>query len=79
MKWEQNTCPECGGEVSGTVETLTGVAGIDPDGAGGYQYGGWTEIDWDEQKTITREGKDQLRCEKGHEWFSKRVEGVGVH
>jgi len=79
MKWEQNTCPECGEEVCGTVETLMGLAQIEPDGEGDYQYGGYTDVWWNAQKTVTLEGKDLLQCEKGHEWYSKRVEGVGVH
>lgn len=48
-------------EIIGTLETVQGVAGIDPDsftepvkGHLQFEYAGETEIDWNSQQSVTR-------------------------
>lgn len=78
MLWEQMTCPECGEPVSATLETVEGEALLQEDGLGGYCYQGTTNIFWDNQETVKKDGKDCLRCENHHEWYSRRIEQVLV-
>jgi len=75
MTWENPICPECGEPPAGTVEEILGLALVEPDGKGSYQYAGSTEVWWDDQRTQRFEGKDRLYCENGHDWYSKRIEG----
>ena len=74
MKFEPDKCPECGGEPVGTVESLLGVAGLTPDGRGGYDYDGYSEIWWDESRTVTDDqGCVALLCESDHEWYAVKI------
>jgi hypothetical protein len=78
MKLHNPNCPECGEPAHGTVERLTGYAQFasqpGPDVA--IEYSGWTEIWWDEQRTIHQkddapEAPDNLPlvcCPNGHTW-----------
>lgn len=72
MRWEIETCPECGEEASGTVESLMGVAMIERL-HGEFQYSGYTDVLWDAQKSVTKDGKELLVCGNGHEWYSQRI------
>jgi len=79
MTWENPICPECGGPPIGTVEAILGLAQIEPDGKGAYQYGGYTEVWWDDQHTEHDEdGNDRLHCDNGHDWYSKRLDAAAV-
>lgn len=75
MNWEKTKCPDCGEDVSGTLEEIEGIAQIEYDGKGGFQYSGQTDVLWDNQKTAKRNGEDVLMCPNEHEWTSKRTEG----
>ena len=76
MKIHQPTCPECGEAAVGTVERLMGRAEfttVADDGT--TEYSGWTEIWWDEQRTVHQKdapkGPDNLPlvcCPNGHSW-----------
>jgi hypothetical protein len=78
MKLHAPFCPECGLPACGTVERLSGVAEFDvPAGPDtDVEYGGWTEVWWDDQRTILQddskpEGSDNLPivcCTEGHDW-----------
>ncbi len=77
MRLHQPFCPQCGEPAKGTVERLSGRAEFLPVNEDGTtEYSGWTEIWWDEQKTIhqhntTPESPDNLPlviCENGHDW-----------
>ena len=54
MKLENPNCPECGEPAHGTLERLCGYAefvGV-PGPDAPVEYSGWTEIWWDEQRTV---------------------------
>lgn len=69
MKYEPDKCPECGGEPVGTVESLLGLAGLMPDDQGGYEYSGYTDVWWDDQRTVVDDqGRVALQCEAHHQW-----------
>jgi hypothetical protein len=53
MKLHTPMCPECGEPANGTLEHLTGRADFngEPGPDVDVDYGGWTEIWWDEQRT----------------------------
>lgn len=71
MKFNPEFCPTCGDSIHGTVETLKGFSFLEfVDGE--YQYDGETEMWYDEQKTITKNGKALVQCAYGHEWYAKR-------
>ncbi len=75
MYWEQHKCPECGEPPVATVESLEGLAQLEPEEeGGGFTYGGYTEVEWDAQRTQRDEdGKDALQCENRHLWYSLRL------
>ena len=59
-----------GSPIVGTLEKLTGVARctIHADGVRTYDSGEGTEIDWDSQETVVRDGKVIFVDEDGEEW-----------
>lgn len=70
-------CPQCGGPIRGTLETVPGIAEITGDGSAEeeYEYGGYTEICWDGQTTDTdKDGNVTAVCKEGHEWQTSRDE-----
>ncbi len=76
MKLEYPNCPTCGGPAIGTVEQVPGLAIFtDVDANGCTEYGGETEIWWNDQRTITdADGRATLVCDGNHQWQS-RIEG----
>lgn len=69
MKFKPIKCPECGKDARGTLEEMTGVAGFYYDKRGKLaKYSGNTEIFWDGQSTVVRNGKTVLICHEGHDW-----------
>ena len=76
MKWDPQVCPECGKEPEGAIEVVHGLAALQPDGDGGYQYAGETKMFWGEQQTVTdpmNDRKELLFC-GSHEWFAEVLE-----
>ena len=62
-------CPECGEPARGTLEEVQGVALVMADPQTGKPlYAGETDIDWDSQQTVQREGKPVWVCASGHDW-----------
>ena len=73
MKFAIPCCPTCGEQASGTLETVPGVALIQPDEKhpGHFDYAGETKMFWDSQETVTDVmGAATLICDHGHEWQS---------
>jgi hypothetical protein len=72
MQFKVLKCPVCNEIAKGTIETLKGCAQFDPpDDEGKVNYSGYTEVFWDEQKTVTNLiAYAQLVCPAGHDWFS---------
>ncbi len=77
MKIHRLLCPQCGEPAIGTVERLSGRAEFTPVADDGTtEYSGWTEIWWEEQKTVYQhdeapESADNLPlviCANGHNW-----------
>ena len=78
MKLHEPLCPECGEPAKGTLEQLSGRAdfNIDPGPGVDVDYGGWTEIWWDEQRTVLEhedkpegpENRPLVCCPNGHTW-----------
>ena len=78
MKLHTPLCPECSEPAHGTVERLSGYAAFAgvPGTDSQVDYSGWTEIWWDEQRTVHQnddaaEGPDNLPlvcCSNGHSW-----------
>ena len=59
-----------GSPIIGTLERLTGraeISGIDPK-TGEPEYAGDTELFWDSQETVERDGKAIFLDEDGEEW-----------
>lgn len=73
MQFEIPQCPECKGDIGGTLETTPGVAQIYRDEDGNYEYGGYTEMNWDGQTTIEdKDGRVTAVCSAcDHEWQTK--------
>ncbi len=80
MKFAVMNCPECGEPARGSIETLSGVAVFtDPAPDGSVDYEGTTDLWWDEQKTIRdAQGRAQLICHNGHDWFTEVVHAEGL-
>ena len=78
MKLHTPNCPECNAPAQGTVERLTGYAQFtgEPGPDTAVEYSGWTEIWWDEQRTVRQNedapaGPDNLPlvcCPSSHTW-----------
>lgn len=69
MRFEPEKCEECGGEPIGTLETLPGLAELEKQPDGSYEYGGYTRVYWDGQTTDMPEPNVViLCCDNGHEW-----------
>ena len=64
-------CPECEEYAKGTVEVVKGLALLAFGEDGIAEYGGETEVWWNDQKTIIDEnGNVTLVCSNNHEWLS---------
>ena len=79
MRLHKPICPQCGELAIGTVERLSGRAEFTPvQEDGTTEYSGWTEIWWDEQKTVhqdneapeSAENLPLVICCNGHDWPS---------
>jgi len=66
MYWEEDKCPECGEPPVGTVESLQGLAQLEPEEeGGGFTYGGDTPGGGGGARTPRDEdGRDSPPCEK---------------
>jgi hypothetical protein len=67
-----------GKEIRGTLETVCGVAEGQEftraaDGSIEFVYSGSTDIWWDEQKTVTRQGQRVFIDEDGAEWPESKI------
>ena len=69
---ETPVCPICGEPPEGTVELLTGLAELIERAGGRFAYGGYTQVDWNRQRTLRRHGKIRLQCPNFHRWWSVR-------
>lgn len=77
LRLESLYCPECGEFARGTVETLSGVAEFEVAADGTIAYSGYTDVWWEEQRTVTDDGGNvRLVCANGHDWAA-RTAGEG--
>lgn len=67
-------------EIVGTREIIPGVASItrdsfakDSDGNLTFEHRGGTEVHWDAQKTVTRDGRTVFVDEDGAEWTGDMI------
>lgn len=76
MRLDPNRCPECGDVARGTLETVTGVAEFTLAADRSVEYTGYTDIWWDELKTVVDEGGGYVRlvCPNGHDWAARSNE-----
>jgi hypothetical protein len=74
LRFSRATCPKCRLPPVGTVEALSGLAELVQAGEGLFDYGGYTRINWDGQRTISRNGEVLMECAEGHLWWSRRTE-----
>jgi len=62
-------CSECGRLAYGTLERMDGIAVLAFDDDGSAEYQGWTDVDWETQKTVrNKQGLVTLVCPSGHQW-----------
>ena len=78
MTFDPPTCPECGEPPRGTLETVQACAEFEKDDddatpEGGYEFSGHTEVFWDSQVTVERNGKVVLVCPDGDEWEATKL------
>lgn len=67
-----------GSQITGTAETVLCTArvnGIEPNGKGGFDpsYAGDTDVSWDTQETVVREGQRIFVDETGSEWPENKL------
>ena len=71
MKIEQPKCPMCGELANGILETVPCRALINDLTPGGVtEYAGESEMFWDDQERVQKDGKTTVLCPKGHEWLT---------
>ncbi len=72
MRFAPLPCPECGAMARGTLETIPGLAEFAPAADGSIEYTGYTNVWWDEQRTVVDEGGYvRLACPNGHDWAAQ--------
>jgi hypothetical protein len=73
MRIDKPKCPTCGLHPEGTVDTVHGVALLEePDEDGYTSWANETRMNWNGQRTVCdAEGACLVRCEEGHEWYTK--------
>ena len=72
MIFEIPQCPECGEDITGTLENVPGTALIFRNEDGEYEYEGETKMFWDGLETIEDEAvRVPAVCAAGHEWQTK--------
>lgn len=71
MRWKQNKCPTCGEPASELAELTPAQAGLiyDPE-TDAYDWEGESRMCWDGQSPDERDGKQNLWCGKGHDWWT---------
>ena len=79
MKWEQQTCPECGEHARYTAELVPAQAVLAYDPAtDAFEWAGETEVCWNGQETVVdAEGREELWCANGHGWQTGRIPEPG--
>lgn len=70
-----------GSEIIGTLETIIGYAAfqepkLDENGKIDFEYSGETEINWNEQKTVERDGGRVFVDEDGREFNESQLKLV---
>ena len=74
MKWEQQFCPACGEPARSRAETVASQASLlfhlDTEE---YDFAGESEVLWDTQEPVVQEGRENLWCANGHEWWTRPV------
>lgn len=71
MKITPCKCPECGGDIRGTVDQVPGIALLTDLGGGDFEYAGETEVFWDGQTPETdADGRQLVQCENSHEFYA---------
>jgi hypothetical protein len=66
-------------KITSTLESLSGTCAIDaavqlPDGTFDLLYCGYTEISWDEQKTVKRDGQRVFLGDNDQEYLESEIE-----
>jgi hypothetical protein len=72
MKFAPATCPDCGSDPQGIIETLQGLALLGEPDADGIDYAGETEVWWDSQVAITDALGLVTLSDGVHEWQAVR-------
>ena len=62
-----------GSMIRGTLETITGCALISFNDDGSWDYDGETDVWWDEQRTLTKDGEDLFVDEAGYSWKASEL------
>lgn len=69
MRFNPAYCPYCGLVAYGTQEMIPGIAQLDLQEDGTFEYNGSTDVCWDAQHTPTDErGCVMLTCNNDHQW-----------
>lgn len=75
MQWEQMQCPECGGEPFELAENCPAQAGLMNVGTAAaprFEYaGGSRMISECQEPIVDSEGRHNLWCCNGHEWWTR--------
>lgn len=75
MKLVTPNCPRCGRPAKGTLENILGIALINIEKDGTFEYSGETDVDWDCQETaLDDHGNVMLVCDGGCPDFPSAVE-----
>jgi len=75
MRFEKPRCPVCGEEPASILEMLLAHAWVSKadahEGEPLWDYAGESDILWDTQEPLEREGKVRLYCSAGHDWETR--------
>lgn len=79
MRFEPPTCPACGEQAKGVLETIPGIALLLFDESGDAQYAGETDVRWDSQSAVRdRLGHVTLLCPDGHQWPALQPDAIAT-
>lgn len=73
MRYTIPNCPKCGERLVGECEFIPGLAEVEQQPDGSFEYTGETTLYWDLSRNQGGELGLAVQCHYGHVWFSERT------
>ncbi len=74
IKIEKSRCPECDEPAAEVEETMLAWTSLSFGGSDEFDWGGWTEPDYDTNEPLRHSDQVLVRCVNKHQWESAFLE-----